>query len=201
MNRIIRGRPGDLIYNSIVKKSLFLIICVFLAGCRSPAGASPTQFPAEPDFLSPGDALRSPSAPTLDANAAEARNVLLRFFTALNSGDYGTAASVYGGSYETLIAWNPDLPATDLIALWQRACEQNGLQCLPVHEVVGEQALSANVLKFTVHFRNPDGSLFVLGPCCGENETTMPPVSEFECNVARTSSGDFKVLCLPPYVP
>jgi hypothetical protein len=70
-----------------------------------------------------------------------------------------------------------------------------------VGEVVSQQPLSANVLKFKVHFRNPDGTLFVLGPCCGASETEMPPVSEFECDVARTSSGEFKVLCLPPYVP
>jgi hypothetical protein len=126
---------------------------------------------------------------------------MLRFFTALNEGDYAAAGSLYGGSYETLTGWNPDVPASDVIALWQRACEQNGLQCLPVREVVSQEQVSANVLKFIVHFRNPDGSLFVLGPCCGEDETSMPPVSEFECNVARTSSGDFKAMCLPPYVP
>jgi hypothetical protein len=137
----------------------------------------------------------------LDANAAEARDILLRFFAALNGGDYATAVSLYGGSYETHTTWNPDLPATDLITLWQHACEQNGLRCLPVGEVVSQQPLSANVLKFKVHFRNPDGTLFVLGPCCGASETEMPPVSEFECDVARTSSGEFKVLCLPPYVP
>ena len=184
-----------------MRKLLIPIVCVFLAGCVSPATASPTQFPAEPDFLSPGDALPSPSGPTLEANAAEARDVLLRFFAALSSGDYATAVSLYGGSYETHTTWNPDLPSTELIALWRRACEQNGLQCLPVGEVVSEQPLSANVLKFKVQFRNPDGSLFVLSPCCGESETTMPPVSEFECDVARTSTGEFKVLCLPPYVP
>jgi hypothetical protein len=183
-----------------VNKLIFLL-CVFLAGCAFARGNGPTPLPAEPDFLAPGDALPSPSGPTLDANAAEARDVMLRFFTALNAGDYATAVSLYGGSYETHTTWNLDIPTTDLTALWQRACEQNGLQCLPVREVVSEEQISANVMKFIVHFRNPDSSLFVLGPCCGENETTMPPVSKFECNVARTSSGDFKVLCLPPYVP
>jgi hypothetical protein len=126
---------------------------------------------------------------------------MLRFFSALDQGDYSTAISLYGGSYETLSTWNPDLPATDLTGLWQRACEQNGLQCLPVSEVIAEEQVSANVVRFTLHFRNPDGSMFVLGPCCGETETSMPPVQEFGCTVARTSSGDFKVMCLPPYVP
>ena len=126
---------------------------------------------------------------------------MLRYFVALHQGDYAAAAALYGGSYETQATWNPDLPATDLLGLWQRACEQNGLQCLAVREVVSEEQVSPNVLTFTLHFRNPDGSLFVLGPCCGENGTSMPPVSEFECDLARTSSGDFKAMCLPPYVP
>jgi hypothetical protein len=126
---------------------------------------------------------------------------MMRFFGALNTGDYATAASLYGGSYDTLATWNPDLPPADVTALWARACQQNGLQCLPVLEVVDQQQVSANVMKFALHFRNPDGTLFVLGPCCGENATTMPPVSEFECDVARTSSGEFRVMCLPPYVP
>jgi hypothetical protein len=126
---------------------------------------------------------------------------MLRFFAALNTGDYTTAATLYGGDYVTLTTWNPDISPTDLTALWTRACIRNGLQCLPVLEVVDQTQVSANVMKFTLHFRNQDGTLFVLGPCCGEDATTMPPVSDFECDVARTSSGDFKVLCLPPYVP
>jgi len=126
---------------------------------------------------------------------------MLRFFAALNAGDYPTAISLYGGSYDTLTTWNPDLPAADRTALWQRACQQNGLQCLPVGEVVSQEQVSANVVRYDLHFRNPDGTLFVLGPCCGETETSMPPVSQFECTVARTSGGDFKVMCLPPYVP
>jgi hypothetical protein len=46
-----------------------------------------------------------------------------------------------------------------------------------------------------------DGSLFVLGPCCGANETEMPPVSQFEYKVTRDASGQFVVMDLPPYVP
>jgi len=33
---------------------------------------------------------------------------------------------------------------------------------------------------FQVKFNNPDGSLFILGPCCGASETGMPPVSQLK---------------------
>lgn len=178
-----------------------MVLFLLLSGCAPSATQTATSLPGEPTFLAPGTTLASPSAPTLDANAAEARDVMLRYFTSLNTGDYATAASLFGGSYETLTTWNPDVSPTDLTTLWERACEQNGLQCLEVLEVVSQEQISANVMKFMLHFRNPDGTLFVLGPCCGETATTMPPVTDFECDVARDSSGEFKVMCLPPYVP
>ena len=54
---------------------------------------------------------------------------------------------------------------------------------------------------FQVEFNNPDGSLFVLGPCCGADETEMPPVSQFEYTVSRKAEGKFVVMNTPPYVP
>lgn len=190
---------GNLLYNSRMRR--YVVLCLFLAACATGGTSTVPPLPSQPTYLTPGSTLPRPSAPTLDANAAEARDVMLRFFAALNSADYATAASLYGGTYETLVTWNPDVSPTDRVALWKRACEQNGLQCLTVLNVASQEQVSANVMKFVLHFRNSDGTLFVLGPCCGENATTMPPVSEFECSVARTSSGDFKVNCLPPYVP
>ena len=54
---------------------------------------------------------------------------------------------------------------------------------------------------FQVEFNNPDGSLFVLGPCCGATETEMPPVSQFQFTVIRNADGRFVVMNTPPYVP
>jgi hypothetical protein len=52
-----------------------------------------------------------------------------------------------------------------------------------------------------VEFSLPDGTLFVLGPCCGATETEMPPVSSFAFRVQRQPDGAYAVLDLPPYVP
>lgn len=43
----------------------------------------------------------------------------------------------------------------------------------------------ADKFIFTVEFANPDGSLFVLGPCCGSTMTDVPPQSRFDFLVMR----------------
>jgi hypothetical protein len=59
----------------------------------------------------------------------------------------------------------------------------------------------ADTYVFDVEFNNPDGSLFVRGPCCGATETEMPPESQFEYTVTKNAEGKFVVLNTPPYVP
>jgi len=53
----------------------------------------------------------------------------------------------------------------------------------------------------TVQFLTNADEVFFLGPCCGEDETTMPPISEFSIHVVQNLTGGFKILDLPPYVP
>jgi len=50
---------------------------------------------------------------------------------------------------------------------------------------------------------NPDGSLFVLGPCCWSTETDFPPQSQFEFTVLRVpqTGNIYLVQQLPIYVP
>ena len=123
------------------------------------------------------------------------------FFAALNSGDYATAVSLFGDDYEILTTMNPDISATDHAALWKQGCQFNGFVCMKVKEVVSSEQISKDIFKFVVHFANADGTLFVQGPCCGEDLTTMPPVSEFTIEVRRNAQGMFQVWDMPPYVP
>ena len=134
------------------------------------------------------------------STASEAQEVLITFFQLMNAKNYAMGDALYGGSYETMQGWNPDVDPSDHIVLWSKACEQNGLQCLVARTVTFKE-LQGDTYVFQVEFSNPDGSLFVLGPCCGANETEMPPVSQFEYNVTRNSNGKFVVLDMPPYVP
>ena len=107
---------------------------------------------------------------------------------------------LYGGDYEQLQIFHPSADPADHAALWSWSCEKAGLQCLKVR-VATFKILQGDTHVFQVEFSNADGSLFVLGPCCGADETEMPPVSQFEYRVGRESDGSFRVIDLPPYTP
>ena len=136
----------------------------------------------------------------LPSTAGEAQQSLINFFELLSAKKYAEADSLYGGSYEQLQIFNPEADPSDHAALWKWSCEMSGLQCLRVRTATFEY-LQGDTYFFQVEFSNPDGSLFVLGPCCGANETEMPPVSQFEYRVSRIEPGKFSVMDLPPYVP
>lgn len=161
-------------------KQFLLIVAIVLAGC---APQTPTPAPT-----------------SLPSTTDEAQEVLIRFFDLLNAKQYDEADLLYGGGYDQLQVFNPSSDPADHGALWSWSCEFAGLQCLKVRAATFKN-LQGGTVVFQVEFSNPDGSLFVLGPCCGANETEMPPVSQFEYRVTRGSDGIFKVMDLPPYVP
>ena len=145
-------------------------------------------------------------ASTLDVqlgNAAEAgpevsdaQNTLGEYLIALHAGDYPRAADLYSGDLSLLQTWNPDV-ASDVPELFERACSQNGLQCLSPRSITYRSS-EVDGHHFWVEFNNPDGTLFQQGPCCGE--TGGPLISRFPFYVEQRQSGFF-VWDLPPYVP
>jgi hypothetical protein len=54
---------------------------------------------------------------------------------------------------------------------------------------------------FRVDFLNADGTLFVLGPCCGGNATDFLPQSVFYLTVMKVDKSKFTVMDMPPYAP
>ena len=137
---------------------------------------------------------------TNQAKSENADQALGEYFDLLVSGDYEAAAGVYGGSYESLVMYNPDIDPDDHASLLRNACEVNGFQCLPVRTRTFNEVTSGGEYIFTVEFSNPDDSLFVLGACCGENPTTAPQF-QFEYRVVEGGDGQFRVLDLPVYIP
>ena len=131
--------------------------------------------------------------------AAEA--ALIEFFNQLNQGEYENAVELYGGSYEELEYFNPGMDPDDRAGLLAAACEFNGFFCLSVSSVTAIESGSQHPLLFEVSYVNPDGSRFVLGPCCGATEEEMPPVDVFIVRVNCKTGGECQVLDLPPYVP
>lgn len=162
--------------------SIFLL-SIFLMGCMPQKIDTPLLTPT-----------------SLPSTAGEAHDVLIDFFMLLNTGKYAEADSLYGGTYEGLQDNNPSVDPSDHVKLLANACEINGHQCLTVR-TANFKELQGDTYIFQVEFNNPDGSLFVRGPCCGGNETDFPPESQFEYRVARNANGKFLVMDLPPYVP
>jgi len=150
------------------------------------------------DFAATMDAQLG-SAAEAGPDVAEAEQDLRDYLTALHTGDYVLAAKLYGGDTSLLQTWNPDIPPGDLPALFERACSQNGLQCLAPRSIT-YRASEVDGHHFWVEFNNADRTLFQQGPCCGE--TTGTPVSMFPFFVEKSLSGDgYVVQDFPPYVP
>jgi len=140
------------------------------------------------------------SACAMQADASDqARQGLMTFFDNLSKGNYEKAAELYGGSYETLVSWNPELNPDDHAALWQGGCQVNGLQCLTVRSATFNERTTAGEYIFTLEFNDPAGDLFTLEGCCGD--TTVSPVSQFEYHVVQGGDGKFQVTDMPVYVP
>ncbi|WKZ35663.1 MAG: hypothetical protein QY332_18800 [Anaerolineales bacterium] len=153
-------------------KKVFLVLLVLILAACSPAGQEP--------------------------ETANAETAMRTFFKALANGQYSESVTLYGGEYEVLAGWNPDLSPTDYASLWQRGCEQNGLVCMEVLDIVNAIETEGG-FDFTVTFKTKDGGLFEFTGCCGE---TLPePITEYEIGVQRDGNGSYQVLSMPPYVP
>jgi hypothetical protein len=151
-------------------------------------------------------ALRPDNAPAHLVSSAE--QTLKDYLDSMNRGAYDLsgyerAVELYGGSYEQLVNNNPDIEINQRVALLRRACEQNGYTCLRLREVLSSEVFEGESgvqeIRFTVNLMNPDGSVFALGPCCGEE--TGEPQTEFVFTVRQVEKGRFVVLELPPYIP
>lgn len=166
-----------------MQRSSILLLLLFLIGCAPP----PVNVP-------------QPTPTSLPSTAGEAHDRLVNFLTLLHTKKYKEATPLYGGEYEQLQVFNSEIDPADHVALWTWACENQLLQCLEVRSATFKE-LRGDTYVFQVEFNNSDGSLFVLGPCCGADETEMPPVSQFEYTVSRNADYEFVVMNTPPYVP
>ena len=138
---------------------------------------------------------------TATADLQQARTTLTTYFSALHAGRYAEVTKYYGGGYEVLSSWQPNLNPNDHMRLFKNACLSGRLMCLEVRAVVQEEVVSPGEFKFVVEFKNEDGSLFVRGPCCGASETAMPSQFQFPYLVVKAAGDRFLVQGLPVYVP
>lgn len=130
----------------------------------------------------------------------QAHLTLMNFFKKLSEGNYGEAAQLYGGSYEMLSQFNPDIHPEDHPAFWKRGCQINGLQCLPIRTAIFNRIAGAGEYVFTVEFNDLDGNLFVLESCCGDISNASRR-SQFEYIVVDIGDMQYRVIDMPVYMP
>ena len=130
-----------------------------------------------------------------------ALDILVNFLESLHNGNYAEAARLYGGTYETMTDQNPNVDPNDYAVLLQNACTLNGMQCLQVKSANLDRKISDTEFIFKVGFLNDDGTLFELGPCCGDDETNFPPQTVFYLSVIKGDNNKFVVIDTPPFAP
>ena len=136
----------------------------------------------------------------LASDSEKAHQALVEFFEQLSEGNYAEATERYGGSYEVLVSYNPELDPDKPVPLWRNGCQINGFQCLDIRIANFNELNAKGEYIFTVQFNNPDGSMFLLGECC-TTEPSAPPQFQFEYRVVKGGDGVFRVLDMPVYVP
>lgn len=164
-----------------IRISVILSMVIILAACTT----KPAELPAIEQYSDDQLALQA----------------LVSFLDNLHNGSYEEAAELYGGSYEIMMDHNPSIDPEKHVALLKNACTINGAACLEVKSAGLDRPVSAAEFLFKVDFLKDDGTLFVLGPCCGGNETDTPPQSLFIFRVIKDSNGKFLVMDMPPYMP
>ena len=167
--------------------------------------SSPGWYPLDSPAVSfsrlPATEKRAGKVVAEPGDRVRAEEALFAFFNRLYAGEYVQAAELYGGSYEVLSDNNPEVEPRDHASLFRNACTINGYQCLQIKSVELQKQLAAGSYQFLVEFQNADGSLFVLGPCCGGDATQTPPQSQFTYTVRKDVEGRFAVQELPVYIP
>jgi hypothetical protein len=139
-------------------------------------------------------------APT--GEMAEAYAVLQAYFKALNEGDYTQAAMMYGGEFDILREYNPEIDPENHAELFEAACGLNGFLCdLRFKNLVQAVYVSDETYKFLIELQTKNGLLFELGPCT-ENAPLEECllVTQFEYTVQLTEN-QFRVTNLPVYMP
>lgn len=177
-----------------IARMLAGVLILNMACTAQPVAVQPT--PTATALPTP-TATASPTPVVTDEQLAQ--QALIEFFDRLHRGDYAAAVELFGGSYEAIIAYSPNIDPTDYPALLQGMC--NVHRCLKVRQVVSSFQWSADYFLIGVQFEDPEGGVFTFGPCCGASLEEFPPQSVFEYLVMKRDDDTFAVIGLPPYVP
>jgi hypothetical protein len=132
-----------------------------------------------------------------------AENALISFFDHLDSQNFEKALELFelnhsADSWEGLEIFSLPEERDNRAQVLKNYCAATGT-CLKamVIDTIKENEETYNLL---VQFKRADGSIFILGPCCGATEEEMPSQKEFNFKVKKINN-EFKVITTPIYVP
>jgi hypothetical protein len=168
---------------------------------------------SQPKFLSTSPTLQLSSTPTTQAviptpavttetslNLLMAKEALITYFSLLNEKKYSEAVKYHGSGYDYLWDWNPTIDRNNYSQLLKMGCEENGLKCLKIRNILEQQQASPSEFKFIVQFSENDGTLFKRSPCCGSIGEQQPTETDFEF-VVRQKGENYLVVTQPVFVP
>jgi hypothetical protein len=122
----------------------------------------------------------------VDEESDTPKGTLKLYFDALNKEDFDSVTRLYGGSYETLQGYNPNIDANNMIELMKSYCTINGGQIVNIDKIVSEEKKSEEEYIFKLTLKNKDGTPFQNG-------------KKYNYTV-KNIEGHFTVLDLPPYL-
>lgn len=130
-----------------------------------------------------------------------AEEALLSVFAYLNDQNYDSASQLLeleDETWEWLASFSLEEERSDKAKVLETYCEATGT-CLKAR-IIETADEGAGVYNSVVQFENNDGSVFILGPCCGATEEEMPPQDKFSFKTIKIN-GTYKVATPPLYVP
>lgn len=170
----------------------FLVVSLALVGCTVKEEESDSSSQETTEKEVPLDELQ------------EAKDTVIIFFDHLHDGEYDKAVELYQpedgmpSSWEEYEAYSESEDKSNHATLLKDFC--NLVRTCHRVNVIDSKKEAEGQYTLTVQFIQDDGEVFVLGPCCGETEETMPSQDKFDYKVKKID-GKFKVTTSPLYRP
>jgi len=113
--------------------------------------------------------------------------VLQAYFNSLYEENYDQVVNYYGGTYELLQGYNPQIDSNDHAALFKAYIEINGGQLVKIDSIIKNKEIRMNEeYSFELTFIDKEGNSF------REGMVYMYSVNKID--------GQYKVMELPPYL-
>ncbi len=111
--------------------------------------------------------------------------VLQSYFDSIANNDFKAVVSLYGGDYDLLQSYNPDISPTDYESLFRNFINHNGGQIVKIEQIHDKKNISDDEFQFDVTFTQ-EGEKFRNG-------------LHYTYTVKKIN-GQWKVMELPPYL-